>query len=135
MIAHLEAVQALLAPLGRPVYLIEASGTLTYPYRLVWPSTGAPGVDAPLDQNADLSFLIGVTAVGETVTSAGVIARSGKDVLGPSKFVPLAVTGRRAWIRWEGLGSANVDRDVTIPNTNRHPAFEVHMYRVESIPA
>jgi hypothetical protein len=134
MIAHLEAVQALLAPV-RQTHLIEAVGTLTYPYFLVWPSTGAPGLDGALDLNADLSFLIGVTSVGENPTSAGRVASSGKQVLGPTKFVPLTVTGRRASIKWEGFATANVDRDVTLPNTNRHPAFEAHLYRVESIPA
>lgn len=135
MIAHLNAVKALLVPVGNPVHVIDATGTLTYPYFLVWPSTGAPGVDAALDQNADLSFLIGVTAVGTAVDSAGIVARNAKTVLGPSKFVPLTVSGRRAWIRWEGLATANVDRDVTLPNSNTHPAFEAHLYRVESIPA
>lgn len=134
MIAHLEAVQALLTP-TRATYLIDATGVTTYPYFLVWPSTGAPGVDAPLDQNADLSFLIGVTAVGENPTSAGRVAKTGKQVLGPTKFVPLTVTGRRAWIKWEGFATANVDRDATLPGSNTHPAFEAHLYRVESIPA
>lgn len=134
MIAHLQAVAALLAPLDRPVHLIDAAGALVYPYYLVWPSTGAPGLDGALDQNADLSFLIGVTSVGKTVESAGITARRGKAVLGPTKFVPLTVAGRKAAIRWEGLASANVDRDVTFTDTDRHPAFEAHLYRVESIP-
>jgi len=135
VIAHLEAVKALLVPRGRPVHLVDASGETSYPYYLVWPSTGAPGLDGALDQNADVSFLIGVTGVGETVASAGVVARNAKALLGPTKPVPLVVAGRRAWIRWEGLASADVDRDVTITGTNRHPAFEAHLYRVESIPA
>jgi hypothetical protein len=135
VIGHLQAVKALLVPLGRPVHLVDATGETAYPYFIVWPSTGAPGVDGALDQNADLSFLIGVTGVGETVDSAGIISRNARAILGPTKPVPLAVTGRRAWIRWEGLASANVDRDVTITGTNRHPAFEAHQYRVESIPA
>lgn len=135
MIAHLQAVKALLVPLGRPVHLIDATGESSYPYYLVWPSTGAPGLDGRLDENADLSFLIGVTGVGQTVDSAGIVSRNAKVVLGPSKFVPLAVADRKAWIRWEGLASANVDRDVTMPGTNTHPAFEAHLYRVESTPA
>jgi len=135
VIAHLQAVQALLVPQGRPVHLIDATGETPYPYFLVWPSTGAPGADGALDQNADLSFLIGVTGVGETVDSAGIVSRNAKALLGPSKPIPLVVPGRKAWIRWEGLASANVDRDVTITGTNRHPAFEAHLYQVESIPA
>jgi len=135
VIAHLQAVKALLVPLGRPVHLVDATGETSYPYFLVWPSTGAPGVDGALDQNADLSFLVGVTAVGQTVDSAGIVARNGKVLLGPSKSVPLVVAGRKAWIKWAGLGSAGVDRDVTMTGTNTHPAFEAHMYQVESIPA
>lgn len=134
MIAHLQAVKTILAPLGNPAYLLDATGATAYPYFLLWPSTGAPGVDGALDQNADLSFLIGVTAVGETAESAGGRAAKGKALLGPTKPVPLVVPGRKAWIRWEGLGNAGVDRDVNLPNTSRHPAFEAHLYRVESIP-
>jgi hypothetical protein len=96
MIAHLKAVKALLEAQGRPVHLIDATGETSFPYYLVWPSTGAPGADAPLDQNADLSFLVGVTAVGQTVESAGIVARNGKALLGPTKSVPLTVAGRRA---------------------------------------
>lgn len=139
MISHLEGVQALLVPTGRQVHLIEAVAEpgepLVYPYFLVWPSTGDPGADGQLDQNADLSFLVGVTSVGENPTSAGRVARAGKQLLGPSKFVPLAVPGRKAWIKWEGFATASVDRDVTLPDANRHPAFEVHLFRVESTPA
>lgn len=140
MISHLEAAKALLGPTGRQVYLIEAAPAsdgppLAYPYYLLWPSTGAPGADGALDQNADLSFLLGVTSVGQNPTSAGRVANAGKQLLGPSKFVPLAVPGRKAWIKWEGFATASVDRDVTLPDSNSHPAFEVHLFRVESIPA
>lgn len=135
MITHLEAVQARLATLGDPVHLVEAPASPTYPYFLVWPSTGAPGLDAALRENGDESFLIAVTAVGELPTAAGNRATAGKQLLGPRRFVPLTVPGRRAWIKWEGLATAGVDRDVTLPDTNRHPAFEAHLYRVESIPA
>lgn len=134
MIGHLQAVKALLVPVGIPVYLLDATGASSYPYFLVWPSTGAPGVDGALNENADLSFLIGVTAVGESPESAGGRAAKGKARLGPTKPVALDVPGRKAWIRWEGLGNAGVDRDVNLPNTSRHPAFEAHLYRVESIP-
>lgn len=134
MIGHLQAVKAHLTPLGNTVYLVDATGATAYPYFLVWPSAGAPGVDAPLNENADLSFLIGVTAVGESAESAGGRATKGKALLGPTKPVPLVIPGRKAWIRWEGLGNAGVDRDVNLPNTSRHPAFEAHLYRVESIP-
>lgn len=135
MITHLEAVQALLEPLDRPVHLIEVPpGTITYPYYLVWPSTGAPGLEVALAGSGDESFLIGVTSVGENPTAAGQVAQPAKQLLGPRKFVPLTVPGRRAWIKWEGFASADVDRAVTLPDANRHPAFEAHLYRVESIP-
>lgn len=135
MIAYLRAVKALLDPLGRPVRLVDATGETSYPYFLVWPSTGAPGLEAPLNENADLSFLIGVTGVGLTYDSAGGLSGDGTGVLGPTKPVPLVVPGRKAWIKWAGLGSSGVDRDVTLSGSNRHPAFEAHIYQVESIPA
>lgn len=135
MIEYLEAVRLRLAPLGRQTHLIDAVGTLTYPYLLLWTSTNAPALEQDLARRRDLSFLIGVTAVGLNPRAAGDVARLAKNLLGPERFVPLAVEGRSARIRWDGFQTASVDREVTLPDSNRHPAYEVHLYQVESTPA
>lgn len=135
MIEYLEAVKLRLAPLGRTTHLIEATGTLTYPYLLLWTSTNLPALEQDLARRRDLSFLLGVTAVGANPTAAGDVARLAKNLLGPEKFVPLAVAGRSAHIRWDGFQTASVDREVTLPSTNRHPAYQVDLYQVESTPA
>lgn len=143
MLAHLLAVQTALGALERDVYLVDAvkydaqghEAPLVYPYYLVWPSAGAPHADADLDRARDVSFLVGVTSVGETFTSAGVIGRKARAALGEDRFVRLAVPGRSARIRWEAFSTASVDRDVKLVTSGTHPGIWVDLYRVESTPA
>ena len=136
MIDHLNAVKAVLSPL-RPCFVtaVPQGTSLSYPYFLVWPSNGSPGPDGALDRNADLSFLVSVTSVGVTADSAGILARSGRSLLGPDRPVRLPLAGRLAWVSWSGFATAGPDEQVTLPASNSHPVIEVHQYRVESTPA
>jgi hypothetical protein len=141
MLAHLHAVRAALQRPDVDAFVLEAvkygpTGTevdLVYPYHLVWPSTNAPHAEADLARARDLTFLVGVTSVGLTADSAGVLARNARRALGAEKFVPLAVAGRAARIRWEAFSTASVDRDVTV--SGRYPSYWVDLYRIESTPA
>ena len=45
------------------------------------------------------------------------------------------VTGRAVWLSLESSEPAAVDRDLTLPDTNRHPAYVVDRYRLISTAA
>ena len=127
-----DAIAALLAPLGKPVYWMSVQGAVTYPYLLVWPSTGAPGPDETLaSSNTHVSGLYGVTSVGATVSAAATVAGNARALLGETHPVDLPISGRQALIRWESFGTASEDTDVTIPMLNTHPGIYVDLYRVE----
>ena len=139
----LDAIIERLRPLG-DVYLREAirydeEGNLVdleYPYWMVWPSDSRPGGEVALDDNAaDLTAVIGVTSVATTPKGAQIAATNARKLLGTTKWQPLAVEGSRAAIRWQSQVGGAIDRDVVLPNTGRHPAYEVDFYRVESTPS
>jgi hypothetical protein len=142
MHAHLAAVRAALEASGWDVYLVDAVKRdaqgqvvpLVYPYYLVWPSAGAPHAEADLARSRTFSFLVGVTSVGLTADSAGVLARNARTTFGGGeRYVPLAVAGRSARIRWESFSTSAVDRDVSL--NGLHPVTWVDLYRIASAPA
>ena len=132
MSAVFDAISTLLAPLGKPVHWISAPGAVTYPYLLVWPSTGAPGPDETLaGVITHVSGLYGVTSVAATVSAAATVAANVRPLLGETHPVDLPISGRQGLIRWESFGTASEDTDVTIPTLNTHPGIYVDLYRVE----
>lgn len=133
MAEHIAAVKELLKPYDRPVYFGDASGATDYPYVLLWASPGllhAAEADGVQD---DLNELLGVTTVAadaDTVLIAAPRVRS--YLLGKSP----QVDGRHVQpLRLEHSERVQPDRDVTIGETNRHPAFAVDMLRLISEPA
>lgn len=132
MIGEIDAVTALLAGLGHDVYFVDVPETPTYPYFVVWSSTGrleAPALDG---EQTDLDDLLGVTAVAQTAESVLVISELARSVL---EDAAPPVPGRRMHLRLFDSRPVVVDRDVTIPPANRHPAVGVDLYRLTSIPA
>lgn len=144
MRAHLEAVQAALAVLGRDVYLVDAptthEGELTRvptpPYYVVAPgSSRTPGAVLDLSLE-DLTGTVGVTAVGVTVGAALSLGASARAVLAPGAApCELLVPQRRAWLTHLGTDDIDVDRTVVAHVPNRHPAYRRDTYRLDSVPA
>ena len=134
---HIAALRATLAAAGLTSHYVTVEGSPTYPYVLLSPGLSAPHPDAPLcDSFATLAFDILVTAVAGTPDGADIVAARARAALCPGdRPTILPVAGRRASIKWERMETAGVDRDVTIPNTNRNPAFRKDSFRIESTPA
>ena len=135
MRAHMEAVKAMLEPLGRDVYLVDVpeGSTLRYPYIILWSTTGRMISETLCGTQSDLDDLLGVTCVGmspEAVWSVSSLPRGLLLDEAPN------VEGRHvAELRLYDTQSVQADRDVTLPNTNRHPYFGVDLYALRSTPA
>lgn len=132
MLAHITAVKALLTPLGWPVYVVEAPSLPTYPYVIVWGSAGQPGIEPGVAGSSDMSDLLGVTVVDTTPENALIAAAAVRAVLDGAHPT---VTGRAVWLSLTSSEPVTVDRDVTLPATNRHPGYVVDRYQLISTPA
>lgn len=132
MKTHIDAVKLLLTGLGCPVAYVDAHGISAYPYVLLWSSAGQPGIESAVSADSDLSDLIGVTWVDTTPANALTLAAAGRALLAATRPT---VTGRAVWLALESSEPAAVDRDITLPDTNRHPAYVVDRYRLISTAA
>lgn len=132
MRGHIDAVTALLAPTGYTVYYVDVPEVPTLPYVLLWSSSGRMVSEAICDARTVLDEQLGVTTVAGTpegVLTASAVVRARLDDAQP------AITGRRAWLALVDSQPVQVDRQTTIPSTNRHPAYGVDLYRYRSVPA
>lgn len=133
MRAVYDAISAALAP--TQTYYVDALTSTTYPYVLVIPAGTTPHGDVPAC--GDAASLVGtyrLTSAGRTSTVADSTAESTKAALCGSRRAALAIPGYSASIRWLRTEMADVDRDVTLPDINRHPAYRVDTYRVDLTP-
>lgn len=133
MRAHIDAIMAMLAPLGHAVYFVDVPDLPAMPYILVWSSAGTPGREVPLcDERTDLDTQIGVTSVAATPLGALTLSASVRALLDGSEPV---TPGRSARLDLADSRPVDVDRQVTIPGSDRHPAYGVDLYRLRSTPA
>jgi hypothetical protein len=132
VIGEIDAVRALLLGLGHEVYFVDVPDKPTYPYFLVWSSTGRMLGPALCGTQTDLDDFVGITAVGETPEAAMVVLERARAVL---EDAAPPVAGRSMHLRLFDSRPIAVDRDVTIPPANRHPSTGVDLYRLTSVPA
>lgn len=128
------AIRALLTAANLTNYFVAPDGTPAYPYVLVWSGSSALSAESAVqDSHADIDALIGITAVAGTpegVLIAQQAAQAALDLTSP------VVAGRvTLMVLQPGSPPIQLDRSVTIPNTNRNPAYGVDMYRYRSTPA
>lgn len=134
MRAHMEAVKARLEASGRQVYLVDVPEgvTPTYPYYLIWSTTGIDVSESLADCDEFLNDQIGVTNVGLTPEAVWSAANKSRALL---KRHALAVEGHKVEpLKLTDARAVQPDRDVTLTNTNRHPYFGVDLYRLVSEP-
>lgn len=133
MKAHIDAIRALLEPYGKPVYFVDVPEAPTYPYVLLWTSAGRMVSDEVCGKLDDLNDILGVTIVGATPDAVLVAAPRVRSYLMDKQP---QVEGRHVQpLRLFDSQNVDVDTDVTVPATNRHPAFAVDLYRLISEPA
>lgn len=144
MIAHLrDGVKPVLVGLTPPVstHVGYAYGETTseippVPYFvLAGPSWGLPE-EAPVcgvDEALDAEFRL--TAVAANPEAAGILLGRARAVLSPNgEWARIPYEGRRVEVKFVRSEVIGVDRDVTIPKSNRHPGYGVDTYRLVSEP-
>lgn len=136
MRAHIAAIKALI-PSAYTVYFVDVPSAPTYPYVLLWTSAGSPGLEvSACGTNLDIDAVVGVTHVATNPDAALIVTSKVRAALQPNgRILPLTVAGRAAWLKFYDAQNVQVDRDVTLPGTNSHPAYAVDMYRLTSTPA
>jgi len=134
VIADIAAIRALLTAAGLANHFVDVSGASTLPYVLLWSPPGGLALERPVaDSHADVDVLIGVTAVAGTPEGVLIVQQAVRTALDLKSPV---VTGRVTSLELQpGSTPIQMDRDVTIPNTSRNPAYGVDMYRYRSTPA
>jgi hypothetical protein len=128
----IDAIKALLAPLGYPVYYVDAPDHPAMPYVLLWGSSGVPSPEQAIAGPSDLTDSLGVTTVAATPEAVLIVRARIRTVLDGARPT---VAGSLVWLNLTDSRPTAVDRDVTDPATNRHPAYGVDMYRLVSVPA
>lgn len=137
MRAHVDALKAMLAPLGYPVHFVEVPAPATYPYVLLWAGVGAPGLEQAVDDvRQDIDTTLGVTGVGSSPESALALLEKVRTVFAPGgHHATVVVTGYQTTLRLYDSRTVTLDVDVTLSGTSRHPAYGVDLYRLIATPA
>lgn len=133
MKAHLDAVKARLTPTA-PTHLVWATGVAPY-YVLTSPSWNPSDERNVATQDDTLDATVRVKAVTGTADGVLKMLELARAELSPGlDSSPLAVAGRSATIRFVRSEFVDVDQDVTLTDSNRHPFVGVDTYRIVSQP-
>lgn len=135
VIGELAAITTLLGPLGLPIFDTDATGATGYPRIVLWTSTGRMAGATLDDVRGDVEGMVGVKVTAATPAAVRIHAAAVRAALTPTGLRDLTVTGRRARLEHFDSRAVQVDRDVTIPGTNTHPAFADELFWLVSTPA
>lgn len=119
---------SLLSALGWKVYDTDVPEQPQFPYIVVWGDDSRPHVETPLsDKILGVQDRVGVTYAAGTPSGVRTVAAAAREVLQPGGF-PLTVSGFT--LKLTDHQQVDVDRDVVMTGTNRHPAFSVDIFSV-----
>ena len=126
-----DQIKALLTAAGIDPRYVDATGA-NLPYVLLWGSPGQPGIESSIAADDDLSDVLGVTCVD--TTPGNVLRLSGitRGVLAGARFT---AGGLLVWLAFLDSQTVQADRQVVLPETNRHPFFAVDRDRLIATPA
>lgn len=140
---HLNAIKAELVPLGYPVHLYYANSLTDdpavvppVPYLVLRGAWDRPEDMPVCGESDDLDTTVLLTAAATTAEGAGVVLDRARGVLSPSmQRTPVPMLDRAASVRWlRNEVEPTVDRDLRLPNSNRHPGYGVDSYHLHSVP-
>lgn len=119
---------SLLRTPGYTVYDTDVTDTPTFPYIVAWGGDSRPHQEQNLGSQADgVSDRVGVTVAAGTVAGVRTVHRQVRALLQPDGY-PITLGGYM--LKISDHQPAQVDRDVTLTGTGRHPAFCVDLYNV-----
>lgn len=132
VLAHVDAVSAVLREAGFRVHLVEVSeANPVFPYVVVWTRQFVPESVSLGDERSVLESSVMVTMTADTVRNALTLQGKVRDVLDGAR---LSVPGRAVEpLRLNYEVPCATDKDVTLPGTGRHPAFCVDSWRIISV--
>ena len=125
---HLAAALRVTAGVG------DMTGTMP-PFISVWGDPGGPGDDLSVGATTDSVVEVGVTFTAALVAIANRMAADGVQALTPC-FRPgsLQVSNSVAELEFDTVYDAVVDRAVTLPESDSHPAYAVARFRAHVHP-
>lgn len=130
MRAEYDAIKAKLVALYT-TYFVDVPVTPTLPYFILWGAAGMlpteSRISGPLTTDFDTPvYVTAVAGTGEGVLTMQAAARSA--------LASVTVSGRSVALTLTESRPLLVDRDVILPNTDRHPVYGVDVYRLQSVP-
>jgi len=143
--AHLRALAEHLGQLGYPVHLYRATGSVAadgvevvpaVPYLVLRGAWDNPDEVPVSDEHDELGTEVRVTATATTAEGAGVVLERVRGLLSPrGSWTVVPMAGRSVQVkRARAEVEPDVDMDLRLPNSNRHPGFGVDSYRLHSSP-
>ena len=130
MHAHLDAIRTKLDA-SYPVDLWQPDPGRVPPFGVLSAPACAADPDAPICATSTaFEAEIRFKAVAGTPQGVAIMLANARATLPGA----LTVTGRAVTLRWERSEFIDLDTDVIIPATNRHPAFGVDTYTLTSQP-
>jgi hypothetical protein len=138
VLAHLEALEASLEPLGYPVHRIYAPDDALneLPYLILEAAAWGDTIDMPVCGESDsLHDRVRVKAVGTNTDAVMKTLRRVRVLWSPSRsWTTVPMAGRVLQVKFRRSEFVDVDRDVTLPSSNRHPGIGVDTYTIDSQP-
>lgn len=130
----LEALAGHLATEHIPVGIGDMTGTRP-PFVSLWGPPAGREPDAGLGRCGEYSAVVGFTATAHTTALALQIADETIQRLTP-KHAPssFAIDGGRFSVAFVSAQSAQIDRGVTLPGSNTHPAYVTAQFRIHFQP-
>lgn len=128
---HFHAARTLLAELGHEVHIIDVPERPAFPYILLWGGVGTPHPERDLRGDfTDLDATMGVTVTAGTPEGCFIVQKRVRNAL---EGVELELAeGRSGPLRLLDSQPVQMDRDITILDSDRNPAFAVDIYSIRT---
>jgi hypothetical protein len=134
VIDHIAAFKAALEADDITTHFGTVPSPVTYPYVLLWSSSGVAPVEDSVAPIGDLEGNLGVTSVALTGDAILTLQAKARIALAAFASGSTVVAGRIVWLNLFESRPVSIDERVTLTG-GAHPGFGVDVYRLRSTPA